>query len=44
MWDDVEKPDKVIFDMRSEEEKKCVKMNRNTHTFKKNADVWQDRP
>ena len=43
-WGDVEKPEQVIFDMRTEKEKQCVQKNRNAHTFRNECDVWQDRP
>ena len=44
-WRNIEKPDSILIDLRSKEEKDAVRKNRFASTFKRdNCDVWRDRP
>ena len=45
IWENVEKQDQMIFDLRDEEEKKHFFKCREPFTFKKtNFNVWKERP
>ena len=38
------KPEQVVIDLRTKEEKELIRQNQNTRTLRKDYDIWQERP
>ena len=43
-WRSVSKPEQMIIDLRTQEEKALIRQNKNTNTLRKDYDIWQERP
>ena len=43
-WRTVTKPEQMIIDLRTNEEKALIRQNKNTNTLRKDYDIWQERP
>ena len=43
-WSTVTKPEQMVIDLRTPEQKELVRHNQNIRTLKKGYDIWEERP